>query len=364
MQFRLFSLLFVAVAILSVGCNDDNKQSSPCDIDFDQTAMLENMATNIIIPIYTTLNEDINSLADQRASFAANPSVENLQNLRNQFTQAYLTWSSAAIYEFGPAESVFLRQSINNFPLDTDQLLANISAGSYDFNMPDSYDKGFPALDYLLYASADTDAAIVDKLQELSTSQYLTDVVADMQTRINQTYTSWTDGGYKVTFVNKTGVEAGKSVSLIVNNLNHYYELIKRDKIGIPSGAITLGFAYPDKVEAIHSELSLQLMTKAIEACEQLYKGANGQGLDDYLIAADAQKGVEPLNDLILERFELAKTSVAALPEPLSQAIEDNATTAQNTYNDVVKQLVTLKTDMPFALCVSITYVDNPSDSD
>ena len=58
------------------------------------------------------------------------------------------------------------------------------------------------------------------------------------------------------------------------------------------------------------------------------------------------------------------KPRLSAVPAPLSAAVDEDMELAIEAYNQVTRQVVNLKTDMPTLLCVAITYIDNPSDSD
>jgi hypothetical protein len=150
----------------------------------------------------------------------------------------------------------------------------------------------------------------------------------------------------------------------LINQLNENYEFLKRDRIGLPSGVLTLDIANPTKVEAFYSGISLELAIKSLEASVNLYTGSNGLGLDDLLIAAEAMKGTETLDAVIQAQFSKAKDALEALQGPLSAAVENDQLAVQQAYAELSQQLVHIKTDMPTVLCVAITYIDNPSDSD
>jgi predicted lipoprotein len=369
MKYLSFSLLLFSLFGL-LGCKDDDG-SGNCDSNFDQKAMFVNVADNLILPTYAELQEKVNDMSAKTNAFVSNPTVETLDSLRSSFLGAYFVWQQAAQYEFGPAEEVFLRSSVNNFPADTAAISANIETGSYDFDIPDAYDKGFPALDFLLFGIAPDASVIVAKFsggQGEKFRQYLSAVVADIKERVDQTLSGWTSG-YKETFINNTGTAAGTSLSLIINNLDHNYEMIKREKLGIPSGVLTLGFPNPDKVEAYFSGISLELAIAALEASEQLFlgksnTGTDGPGLDDYLVEVKAMKSGQLLSDIIKSQFTSAINAVKGLAAPLSGTVQNDKDSVLQAYNEVSKQLVNIKTDMPSVLCVSITYIDNPSDSD
>ena len=347
-------------------CKDDNGGEITCGGEFDQRAMFQNIADNLILPELTNFKVKVDDMATKTEAFTSTYDLATLEDLRSSFLEAYASWQHVAQYSFGPAEEVFLRSSVNNFPLDVTMTEANILSGVYDFDQPDNFDKGLPAIDYLLYGIGENDTRIIEKYLEEDAAdygQYLTDVVADIKERTDHTFNAWTNG-YDNTFINNTGMAAGTSLSLIINGLNENYELIKREKLGVPSGVLTLDFPNPDRVEAFYSGHSQLLLEASILASQALYWGGNGLGLDDYLINAKAEKNGESLDLIIKQQFTAAIDAVNTLDSPLSDFIESNQSDVVNAYNEVTKQVINIKTDLPSVLCVSITYIDNPSDSD
>ena len=352
--------LLLAFILFIAACTNDPEPLG-CNVEFDQEAMFTNIADNLIIYGYNDLKSNVDVLNTKTIDFQSNPNQITLEDLRTAWFNAYIYWQRVSQYEFGPAAEVFLFNSVNNFPLDVDATNEKITNENYDFTSPDAYDKGFPALDYLLYGIGNDDTEILAQFADTKYLTYLTKVVEDIKTRVDSTVTGWTT--YRATFVTNTGTAAGSSLSQIVNGFNQNYEYIKREKLGIPSGVLTLGFTNPTKVEAYFSGRSTELALTALEASQELYLGKSGLGLDDYLQAIGTMKGDKTLDAVIQEQFAAAISAVQDLgtSTPLSDIENDKAVTA---YNEVTKQLVNIKTDMPSVLCVSITYIDNPSDSD
>ena len=363
MKTAQLSLLF-SITLLFAACSDD-VPTTGCEVDFNQEAMLENIADNLIIRGYEDLKARMNELETANIAFQSAVNQTNLEDLRTKWFAAYLYWQRVSQYEFGPAADVFLFNSLNNFPLDTAVVNEKIDSEDYDFSSPDAYDKGFPALDYLLYGIGNDNTEILNHFaNNPKYLTYLNKVIEDMKTRVDSTATAWNT--YRATFVTNTGTAAGSALSQIVNGFNQNYEYIKREKLGIPSGVLTLGFTNPTKVEAYYSGRSLELANEALKSSEYLYLGLNGLGLDDYLQATGAMKGSITLDEAIQNQFSAARTELARLgtDTPLSEVIENDTEAIVNIYNEVTKQVVNIKTDMPSVLCVAITYIDNPSDSD
>ena len=373
MKLRILITLLVVFFIGIIACKDNNEDTG-CNTDFDQTLLFANVADNIIIPNYESLQNGLEELEAKVEVFLANPSSGSLLEAQGAFKSAYLKWQKVAQYEFGPAESNFLRNSFNNFPVNVGQLETSISTGNHHFDVYDTYDKGFPAFDYLLFGLGDDLEIIASAFNDVEDNEnrraYLLLLIEDMQTRLTQTLADW-KGNYKYDFVENTGTADGSSLSLLVNGFNQNYELIKRDRIGIPSGVYTLNIPNPERVEAFYSQISLDLARESIKAAQQFYigmtgDGFDGTGLDDYLKEINAQKNDQSLDEIIKTQFELIVQELDLLETPLSKAVgtDDTTTELQEVYNELSKQVVNIKTDLPANLCVSITYVDNPSDSD
>lgn len=369
---QYYPLLFLMGILLFSAC-DEEKGGNPCESDFGQEGLFANVADNIIIPGYNSLNVELLTLRESAAVFTQNPGLPQLEALRTAFENAYIRWQQLAQFEFGPAEQQMLRSRFNNFPVDPRAVEAKAQSGDFNLSAPDTYDKGFPALDYLLYGIAETDEMILSLLAGPGQAGYLNYILAiaeDMEQRGRAVLKAWQEDGYRESFIGNTGTAAGTSLSLLINNLNEHYEFIKRDKIGIPSGVTTLGITFPEKTEAYYSGLSLRLAQEALNASEGLFvgrnvrSGADGPGLDDYLQAVNATKEGQNLSGLIKEQFARARAALGQVEGPLSMAIEEDNESVVNAYNEITRQVVNLKTDMPSVLCVAITYVDNASDSD
>jgi predicted lipoprotein len=364
---KALKLLTLLAFVLFIAACGDDPQPTGCETDFDQEAMFTSLADNLIMPTYAVLKNEVDDLAMKNIAFQANPNPTTLTALRTTFFDAYLTWQKASPYIFGPSEAVFLFNSVNNFPLNVEETETKITAENYDFTSPDAFDKGFPAIDYLLYGIGNNETEIINQfINDAKYLTYLDKVIEDIQTRVDATATGWET--YRATFITNTGTAAGSSLSLIVNAFNQNYEYIKRDKLGIPSGVLTLGFTNPTKVEAYYSGYSSEMAITALMSSQEFYLGRRDGllGLDDYLQKIGTMKGDKTLDAVIQEQFQIAISTVQDLgtTKSLSELVETETQSVVNAYNEVTKQLINIKTDMPSVLCVSITYIDNPSDSD
>ncbi len=370
LQGTLFALAFLT---LFAACKDDETPggTDACTSDFNQSALFTNVADNLILPALRDFDTKLADLKSTHETFAAAPTNENLTVLRSALETAWISWQSAAQYSFGPAESVFLRNSVNNFPLDLEMTQTRVADKTYEFGNPEDYTYGFPALDYFFFGINGSKENVLDFYQNDDTAElyldYGRELLFDLKTKSTYVLSTW-ESDYRTTFINNTGTAAGTSLSLIINSLNQNYEMIKREKLGVPVGVLTLGFANPDRVEAPYAGISARLTREAVTAAYNYYRGygadIDGLGLDDFLREIDAQKEGQSLAALIDAQFKSAIESIDRLTDPLAAQIEDDNETVEAAYIEVTKNVVNLKTDMPSVLCVSITYIDNPSDSD
>ncbi|CAA6803636.1 MAG: Peptidase M75, Imelysin [uncultured Aureispira sp.] len=366
--------VFIFLCTLSA-CKTDTTDA--CASDFDQLSLLSNIGNNLIVPTYQRLAQETSDLEIAAIDFTNNPSTTNLTLLRQSFQATWTTWQSASLFEFGPAETEELRTYMNNFPVFVTRLNDAIRSGNYDLETETySYTRGFPALDYLLYGVASSDNAIVNLYSSASDAnnrkQYLREVTALIKQKANTVYDAWNVGGanYLNTFTSTEGVANGKPISNLINQLNQGYELFKNNKLGTPISAKT-GYVpiLPANVEAYYSRQSLPLALASLRANKAvfigLHDGINGVGLDDYLRATNASKGNDSLHNVIINQYDAAINALVALePSSLYDVIHTDLNAVKVAYAAAQNQVVYLKTDLPSALCTSITYIDNVDDGD
>ncbi|MEZ5039949.1 MAG: imelysin family protein [Saprospiraceae bacterium] len=370
------SMILLLLLLSLCSCKPNGDTPDLCHSELDQQALFQNLADQLIIPRYMDFQHAVANLLGQTEIFSASPNLAMLHSLQNAFKTAYVSWQYVAQYEFGPAEDLNIRNLVNHFPADVALIQANIEAGKTSFSQAEAFDRGLPALDYLLFGLGGDDAEILAKYvngtpQKTYYLEYLRHLVIDIETNINAVVNQWTNANdaYRENFIANTGTAAGSALSLLINGLNEHYEMIRRDKIGIPVGALTLGFPNPDKVEAPYAGISAELALTATQAAKELYlgqgkDGINREGLDDYLQQISEKEEGLALHQNIKQQFDLAIAALTGLADPLSGTIISEQAKVESAYAEIVKQVVNIKTDMPSLLCIAITYVDNPSDSD
>lgn len=366
---KKYSLVFAAVLLVMSGCKKD-PDPEPAG-EFDRSAMLANYADQIIIPRYTALKDAVDQLSQSAAAFTASPDNSNLTALRTQWSNSYHFWQRCSMFEFGPAANELLRSTCNTFPTDTSDIENNVATGNWVLDAASNIDAiGFPALDYLLHGNHQTDDELIELFSTAPHAQnrasYLMEIINQMNTKIEAVHNNWT-GNYRNTFIAATGTDIGSSLSLMVNDLNLDYELIKNAKIGIPAGMQTLGIPVPEYCEAYYSGISLSLALESLRANRDVYlgrgtDGTNRSGLDDLLEFLGAQHTSGSLNNAIINQFSSSESALEEIEDPLSQRVTDSPQAVANAHTKLQQHVVLYKTDMASAMSVLITYSSGDGD--
>jgi predicted lipoprotein len=367
MSLSKFSILLLSLLLLCLGvsCDDDTGSSgNACGSNFDQTAMLESYTGTLILGRYLSVVNISNNLIDDANDFLDDPTASTLDEVQNKFLIVYNLWMEAEPFNFGPAADLELRTKLNSFPVNeelVDELVTNGTPVNYAY----TFDQGFPALDYLLFNGTQEEVAgrFTDLPENANRRAYLNDQVSQINQLTNEVLELW-GNGYRATFEANSGTAAGTSVSLLINALNEHWENTKRDRLGIPAGVATLGFTNPESVEAPYSGASLELLINAVKANRNFFTNSNSVGLDDYLNNIDAQKEGTLLTTLIANQYQVGLDELDRIEGTLKVAVDEDYPDVIAAYGSLVRNIVLLKTDMASMLCVAITYVDNPSDSD
>ncbi|MDZ7718349.1 MAG: imelysin family protein [Balneolaceae bacterium] len=261
--------VFVLIGFVLWGCTDDGPSGPDVD-DFDREAILVNWADNIIVPAFSNFTETTEQLHNDAVTFSEDPTLQNLETLRESWKTAYLAFQHVSMFEMGEAMQIQFRDNLNIYPTDTDEIEQSIETGNYNLELPSLLNsQGFPALDYLLHGLAEGDTEILDFYLSNNSADnyrsYLTDVTERIDNLSNQVLEDWT-GDYRDEFVSNSGNGANSSLDMMVNDYIFYYEkLIRAGKIGIPAGVFS-GTPLSSHVEAYYSNgFSKALLMEAIE---------------------------------------------------------------------------------------------------
>jgi uncharacterized protein len=349
----LFAGLFLFACKKEKGTNNNVSTSN----DTFKKNMLVNYADTLILPAYAAMQSALTLLEQSADAFIANPTASTQAALKVEFKNAYIAWEGISILYFGPASALQLNSSLNTFPTNTTKIEAGIQSGTYDLTLSGASDtmQGFPALDYLFFS---TDA--VQKFNDASATnrkKYVKDVITRMKLLMTNTTTQW-NSGYRDNFTTNLQTNVGSSIGSLVNQFAAEMDALKGPRIGWPLGKQSNGIVFADKCEAYYSGITEDLAVANLTNLKKYYTGGTGNEIDDYLDLL----GQQQLNSDVKAQFDIALGALQAIPDPMSAAFSGSTATMETAYREVQKLLTLIKTDVPSATAVQITYMDNDGD--
>jgi hypothetical protein len=353
-------ILFIFIFFIVIACKE--KDNDIKNDNFDRTLMLTNYAENYIIPNYQQFYNSIIALEESFLSVKNNDDIENIEKLKSIFKETYLKWQRIAFLSFGPGEFNSLLPLLNSFPTSTIKIKSNIETGQYNLFSAGNTDAiSFPALDFLFFSEEEE---IYERYNNSNYKKYVADLINLIKERTDKTLSEWQN--YKVNFAENNGNSIGSSLSSIVNSINMYWEKDLRDgKLGIPIGIRTNGVYQISRLEGIYSGMSLELLIESVDAYINFYSNGeanNYLGLYDLVHSRRNSYGDGTLHQKLLENFKNIKTRLSQINGTLEYNISNNHSELLSIYQDIQRQIVFLKVDMPAILGVSITYQDNDGD--
>lgn len=347
----------VLVFLLILGaCKDPQEEDSNVFANFDFQGMAENYQT--------VASEELDSLYQQlvllRNQLQLTTAQNQLDALKSELSEAMLAYQKVEAFEWGKASQANFRLHCNTFPVDTAQLNDLVADSNYNFDgLSHIATQGFPALDYLIFSGNDSE--VMDRLNNGSGFRVYADTVL----------------GYMIALIDEIkDADLGLEVSLsgafgpfgvvgrLVNEMVYTYELSVRARVGIPLGKYSAEIPLPEKVEAVFSGESTQLLEENLRAIEQMYLGypgrVNGIGIQDLVMEVDGGEGLNSdieagFNALFSQLNDWSGSSMDDLIQNVPQEV--------NSFYQNMKQLtVKLKVDMTSKLGVMISYQDNDGD--
>ena len=346
--------------------SSDNSESQT----FDRKALLTNWANNIIIPLYENFNTNLTALSDEITKFNETPNLDNLKLVREKWLDAYKSWQHVEMFNLGKAEETYFQSKMNVYPSDKERIERNLTNETYNLDNPNNNDaQGFPALDYMLYGSDESDEKIVDKylLENKKYNTYLSSLIDKMVSNTSVVVNDWNQN--KDTYINSTENTSTSSINKITNDFIYYYEkLFRANKIGIPAGVFS-GSKLPDRVEGYYSKIySKDLALEAMSAIENFFVGKKynseekGESLESYLNFLNSEKNGTSLSESITDQFKVAKETIDKLNNDFASQVNEDNNKMLVAYDEIQKGVVFMKTDMLQSLSISVDYVDADGD--
>ena len=366
---------------IEVGEADQNTVDAVDNIDedavlgeaFTRGEMLTNWADHIIIPAFEALADDMDSLSLAANTFTEIPNQENLISLKQSWLNAYLAWQTVAMFDIGMAEEITLRNYMNVYPLDAEEMTTTLLVGGYDLTSVNRQDEqGFPALDYLLHGLANSEAEIItfytDEFNGPKYKIFLTDLVERMRSLTYMVLIDWKER-YREEFIERDGSGATESVNSMVNAYIYYFEkFLRSGKVGIPAGIFS-NSPLSDRVEARYREdVSKELLIKSLNSAQDFFNGVHfsqedsGMSLQGWIDYLEKTRDTHHLDSLINNQFALIHAQVVNLNDDLGVQVTTDNIGMLETYDLMQEIVIFMKVDMLQLFDIKVDYVDADGD--
>lgn len=369
----LISKLRVYLFLISLGFLGACSEESGTQVsgDFDRVAMLGNIANNIIRPSYADLQTKANNLLNATDAFVLDANAATLQAAQTAWTETYQSWQKATPFNFGPGGTASdrplgtLRQTIGIFPVNTTQIEENITNLVTDLNTRFASEKGFLAVEYMLFEKQGANSVLDVYAGDASARfAYLQALVTEIRDEIEATNTGWTS--YEATFLSNGGTDFGSGTSQLYNAFVESYEELKNFKVGLPAGQRPEQTSTePTRVEAFYSGISLGLIKEHFNTIEDIWLGqsetaGDAIGFEEYLMAVE---GGPALVESTRTQITAARNALNNIPDgELSEIIQNSPETVIQAHTELQKLTRFFKSDMSSLLGLSITF--NSGDGD
>jgi hypothetical protein len=339
--------------------------------EFDRKAMLQNFATNLIKPAFTDLQTKVNALKASCDAFIASPDETKLSTMQNAWDEAYSSWMYANAYNVGPAGEEGIRKSlveeIGTWPANIATIENNILANNTTLNDFSRDNRGFNAIDYLIFDINGSNTNIVKAFtSSANRKNYLIAIVNKLKGQVDAVVTEW-NGSYASSFINNDGTSVGSSTSLFYNEFVRSFESIKNFKLGVPLGKrVGQNSVESSKVEARYIGKSLKYIKLNLQAINDIWYGKSKNGIDgtgwkEYLAFVTGGNELITRTEMQIQTINTAINAIPNTPS-LEQQISTNPTALNTLHTELQKHTRNYKSDMSSLLGLAITFSSGDGD--
>ena len=315
-----------ALALLAFATACSDTESPPTD-EFDATALLADVPTQVIFPTYVDLENRAEALNASVVALGAGVTQPNLEAARDAWRETRVPWEQSEGFLFGPVDTEGIDPSIDSWPVNVADLDAVLASG--DPLTKESIDalegtlKGFHTIEYLLFGLGGDKTAAELTPREL---EYLDAVTQSLVGAVGRLREAWDPAGDDFSATVATAGEPGNSVYTsqsqavqeIINGL-----IVICDEVG--NGKISDPFDQQDRTleESQFSNNSNADFADNIRSVQNIYLGGY-DGRTGTGIQALVQSEDPALDDTIVAQIDDAITAIGAMTPTFGEAITSN----------------------------------------
>jgi predicted lipoprotein len=316
-------LLILLLLLLPVGAQ--------ARTDAEWTAFNLDLARQYVVPRFTALAEAANRLDRAPIEFCSTPGPASLADLREAFLAATEAWAAVEHLRTGPASIGNRAERISFWPerknVTQRQLAALLKRPDLTSLTVEALAggsvavQGLPALEMLLYGDEAEAKLLAGDPARCAVVRAMAGNVAGIAAELA---TGWSaPAGFLATLAKPdtanpffaSGAEAAKR---LFNDLLTLFRLVGDVKLQTPMGE-SVDRARPTLAEGWRSGRSLRMIAANLASARAMYGREGGFGLRSLLIEGIDSREIDRE---IQNAFDAAELALAAVPEPLDQAVQ------------------------------------------
>jgi predicted lipoprotein len=325
--------LLGALALCACSSSDDSSNSQPAG--FDDSAVITDMADQVVVPTYQLLVTRADALRDAVDALAAHTDADHLTAAKDAWVATRAPWEQSEAFLFGPVEANGYDPAMDSWPVNETDLLNvlnssdTIDAG-YVANLNETQ-KGFHTIEYLLYG-ADSQKTAGQFTQRQF--EYLSAITTEFVGITHALLDSWTTdagtppGPFRDTFAtagatgNTTYATLARAAEEMIDGMVAICDEVANGKIAEPLD----NGRDPDLVESQFSFNSILDFQDNIRSVQNVYLGGSplantsGHGMTVWVASKDAD-----LDARVKSQITAAIDAIGAIPSPFRDAIQDPA---------------------------------------
>ncbi len=363
------------------------------DTSFNQKALLENIADNIITPTFAQFEsvsaaqiQAVDTYCKMEAMASqGNATSEQVTALRNEAKTAWRNtmnvWQQAELMKVGPLadNDGLLRNKIYSWPVvsscSVDFEVVNFRAGEvngqpYNIANRTPSRRGLAALEYLLFneqlnhscttsTQPDNWDNQTDEYRKVARCEFAVEVARDINNSSKELNTAWNGAdGFANTL--KSAGSAGNQFSTELEAINRisdgmfYIDTFTKDgKLATPLGLLANNCGSqvcPEVVESVYAHHSTTHIENNLLAFQKLLTGDAGIGFTNYLIDV----GDQSTADTMSTNVQLAIDGMQAYQASLAETLVNDENQVTTTHADIKKVTDQLKVDFITSLSLEL----------
>jgi predicted lipoprotein len=321
-RLRVAILLALAAAALAAGAalRGRLRRSS------ERERLLGELAWGVIVPQYRALAERAGDLRRAASALARSPSEEARRAAREAWKAARLAWAACGPHFIGPERDRFLAAKMDT-PAAPPAALEEARARACAVEALGAPLKGFGAIEFFLFA----DARLLEP-GEGRRREFVEALAADLERTACAVRDFWepSGGGFADRFArpgrgDSPYATADAALDEIINALVQFLERVKDERLGRPLGVLRTGTGEP-RPELVRSRAgghALAELRAEIEGVERLYEK----------LSPGVVRAAPELDASVRLALRKSRQDVAAIPEPLEEAVVRHPDAVLNAFN-------------------------------